>query len=76
MRANNRIELAIIRKDRSLIDRILIKLFPMTFKRFVSRHLSRSYEKLEISSQTLHSIDYYVGADCRLSGFGETGKKL
>ena len=40
-----------------IIDRLILRLFPMTFLRFADRHLNRAYERREIDSRTLHILD-------------------
>jgi hypothetical protein len=74
MREKQSTELAVIREKRTLLERALIKLFPRTFNSIYSRHICRAKEKGEISSDTMHSLCHYFGADCRLRGYGEVGK--
>ena len=69
MRTRIQAELAIIRQNRTLLDRVIIRLFRRTIKRFVTAHLNRAHEVSEINNNTLHSIDGHIGADLELPGY-------
>jgi len=59
----------IIRQNRSIFDKVVLRLFPGVFGRFADRHLARAQEFGGINNSQLHELDAQFKGDLERPGF-------
>jgi len=66
---NTRLRIKYIQSNRSLFDKLIVKILRGVFLRYVDRHLAEAHNSRIINNNQLHSLDAQMKGDLGYNGY-------